>query len=280
MAILPQPYAESRNLERKQATLEPNRKVGENRMKDYFLRVVRQYVGPNLNFWRIRFKGVGTKKRNILLVITLVLCMRLFFYNSSHDLARAERAVPSKVSVSEAIDPLEKIKTGEGMASLSNSTSDKVCRESDAGKIAPPFHSDKDENKDKDRYMALVSSYPIAAMVPFLSEIDKKAAPFLIAIAKKESDWGNHAPRKNGRDCYNYWGYKGGYNPTAGGYSCFDSPEQAVKTVGGRLGDLIGKKINTPEKMVVWKCGGDCSGDAGAGGWIGTVRQYWQKLDS
>lgn len=232
--------------------------------------MIRRIVGPDLDFWRIRFRGVGTKKHNILLAITLVLCMRLFFYASPHDLARAERTVPQKAVTPEAIDPLQKIGAGTRMDGFDGDTSSRICSENNA----------KQDGFLQKKYMALVVNYPIAAMVPYLDEINKDAAPFLIAIAKKESDWGNHAPQKNGRDCYNYWGYKGSYNPTVSGYSCFDSPEQAVKTVGGRLDDLIDKKINTPEKMVVWKCGPSCAGfpSQDVSGWIASVRMYWQKL--
>ena len=119
------------------------------------------------------------------------------------------------------------------------------------------------------------------AMIPALTEQDRDVASYLVSIAKKESDWGLHTPKKNGRECYNLWGYRGRENPTESGYSCFDSPEQAVQVVGGRIGKLLGERIDTPAKMVVWKCGGDCEaagGQAAANKWIADVAFIYNKL--
>jgi hypothetical protein len=118
-------------------------------------------------------------------------------------------------------------------------------------------------------------------MLPYIEKRDKKTAYFLIAIAKKESDWGKHAPSKNGRDCFNYWGYKGNYKPSMG-YSCFDSPEQAIQVVGDRIQKLVDKKIDTASKMVVWKCGSSCAGHDAADvrKWISDVDLYYRKMDA
>jgi len=118
-------------------------------------------------------------------------------------------------------------------------------------------------------------------MAPYLAKEDGQTASFLIAIAKKESNWGKHSPQKSGRDCYNYWGYKDGYKQTESGYSCFDSPEQAIETVGGRIDNLIGKKIDTPAEMVVWKCGSSCAGhdSQDVKKWIADVGLYYRKLN-
>jgi hypothetical protein len=101
-----------------------------------------------------------------------------------------------------------------------------------------------------------------------------------VAIAKKESNWGKRSPVKSGRDCYNYWGYRGGYNMTDSGYSCFDSPEQAVQEVGDRIEKLLSQQINTPSRMIVWKCGRTCAGHdpAGVAKWISDVEHYYNKL--
>lgn len=145
---------------------------------------------------------------------------------------------------------------------------------------------DKKENEekkgklDKDEVTEMVKGHPIEKMIPYICDRDKKTAAFLVAIARKESSWGLHAPHKNGRDCYNYWGYKGNYNLSPSGYSCFDSPEHAVEVVGGKIDQLIGKKVDTPERMVTWKCGSSCKGHSpeSVQSWIGAVRQYWTKL--
>ena len=112
----------------------------------------------------------------------------------------------------------------------------------------------------ENRITRMVSGYPIEEMAPYISEEDRTTAAFLVAIAKKESNWGKFSPQKDGKNCYNYWGYRGTYNQTDSGYSCFDNPQQAVEAVGERIGEFIAKKIDSPKKMVVaWKCGFDCS---------------------
>jgi len=127
---------------------------------------------------------------------------------------------------------------------------------------------------------SLVSGYPIEKMSPYISRRNEKVASFLVAIAKKESNWGRHSPKKNGQECFNYWGYRGPENPTASGYSCFDSPRHAVNVVGGRISDLVAKKIDTPREMVLWKCGStSCArNDRGAAKWIWDVESYYKKI--
>jgi hypothetical protein len=126
----------------------------------------------------------------------------------------------------------------------------------------------------------MVVDHPIEAMVPFIVRQDPEVAAFIVAIGKKESNWGMYSPKKDGQECYNYWGYRGTYNQTDSGYSCFDSPRQAVAVVGGRIAELVEQDINTPQEMVVWKCG-DCSGEAAqnADKWIADVGVYYRKLN-
>jgi hypothetical protein len=126
----------------------------------------------------------------------------------------------------------------------------------------------------------LVYDYPIKKMVPYISQKDRRTAAFLMAIAKKESNWGEFHPEKDGRECYNYWGYRGTYNQTDSGYSCFRSPEQAVNVVGNRIGELIKQEIDTPEEMKIWKCGQACSLDneVAVAKWIEDVDLYYKKI--
>jgi len=126
----------------------------------------------------------------------------------------------------------------------------------------------------------LVNGYPMEAMVPYLGKRDQRVAAYLVAIAKKESNWGRYSPKKDGQECYNFWGYRGQENPTASGYSCFQSPAQAVSIVGQRVKKLLAKKIDTPRKMVLWKCGASCTrGEArSAAKWIRDVSLYYNKL--
>lgn len=129
---------------------------------------------------------------------------------------------------------------------------------------------------------ALVQGYPIAKMTRYIAEQDPKVAAFLIAIAKKESAWGERKPVLNGEDCYNYWGFRlKSDRMGSGGHTCFDSPEEAVDIVGSRLNHLVNEeKIDTPKEMVIWKCGYACNGPEAAGSekWIKDVDYYYRQM--
>lgn len=139
----------------------------------------------------------------------------------------------------------------------------------------------KTPSKMERKISKMVAGQPIAEMTPYIAQKEKEVAAYLVAIAKKESNWGKFAPKKDNENCYNYWGYRGDYNQTNAGYSCFDSPQQAVNVVGKRIGDLVDKKIDTPRKMVlVWKCGWDCSGHDPDSviKWANDVDYYYKKV--
>jgi len=261
-------------------------------MEDYFLfwkKCVYRFSG--LQRMECRFKGESrTKKRNILVAIILVLCMRLFFYpvfaemmtdNENEILVDINRI--SKIN----IDPMNKIKNySEGREKNKNFTlvskNDKKEKNVDSQLENPGNEENQNENElNFEKASQLVSGHPIEKMLPYIAKREKKTAQFLIAIAKKESNWGLHAPRLNGQDCYNYWGYKGG-GKTALGYSCFDSPEQAISVVGDRIQSLIDKDINTPSKFLVWKCGSSCSSHnpQDVRKWVSDVEMYIKKTES
>ena len=132
----------------------------------------------------------------------------------------------------------------------------------------------------EERVYEIVSGYPIQEMTPHIASKDRVVAAYIVAIAKKESNWGKFSPKKDGKECYNYWGYRGTYNQTRSGYSCFDSPKQAVRVVGGRVQELIDKNVDTPRELVVWKCGWDesCSNTPQAEKWIADVDYYYRKF--
>lgn len=133
----------------------------------------------------------------------------------------------------------------------------------------------------EERVYGIVSGYPIQEMAPHIASKDRVVAAYIVAIAKKESNWGKHSPKKNGKTCYNYWGYRGAYNQTDSGYSCFDTPEQAVSVVGERIKNLVEKKFDTPKKMVLaWKCGFDCSSHSffSVKKWEWDVEHYFKKV--
>jgi len=127
----------------------------------------------------------------------------------------------------------------------------------------------------------MVVGHPIQKMIPFIAKQDKDVAAYLVAIAKKESNWGKYHPEKNGKECFNYWGYRGTYNQTASGYSCFKSPKQAVNVVGERIRELMEQDITEPSEMVVWKCGQNCSADNvyAVDKWIEDVAYYHEKVE-
>jgi|WetSurMetagenome_2_1015567.scaffolds.fasta_scaffold39509_2 hypothetical protein len=141
---------------------------------------------------------------------------------------------------------------------------------------------EKDAISDKIREMT--KGYPIEKMAGEIASKDKVIAAFLVGIAMKESTWGKHVPVLDGKDCYNYWGYRGKRaRMGTGGHTCFDSRKDAVDTVAKRLEFLVNnEKITTPDKMVtVWKCGYDCSWDTkqAVQKWISDVDKYFDKFN-
>jgi hypothetical protein len=126
----------------------------------------------------------------------------------------------------------------------------------------------------------MVKGYPIEKMLPYILEQDRTVVAFLIGIAKKESGWGEHVPVYQGEDCFNYWGYRGPNPVGSGGHSCFVSREAAVETVAKRIQFLVEeKKLDTPAKMSIWKCGSECDKDGQVTKWISDVSMYFEKLN-
>jgi hypothetical protein len=128
----------------------------------------------------------------------------------------------------------------------------------------------------------LTDGYPIEKMIPYIARRNKMTAAFLVSVAKQESNWGVHVPVLDGKDCYNYWGFRlASSKMTQDGYTCFDSPRQAVTVVSNRFDDLINNAgLDSPKDMVVWKCGFSCSGfdPQGVSDWINNVDYYFKKF--
>lgn len=128
----------------------------------------------------------------------------------------------------------------------------------------------------------MTEGYPIAEMLPYIFEQEQLTSAYLISIAKKESNWGKKSPKKNGEDCYNYWGFKGeGSRGFAAGHGCFGSPEEAVEAVSARINTLTQEyERKTPRQMVVWKCGYSCNGhnEASVQKWISDVAYYNNEI--
>ena len=224
---------------------------------------------------QLQLKGIGkNKKINILLLIILALVVRLFFSVNFGENVLAKKQDKTLTSQSfSSIDPLKNINPENIFEEKEIINS---CNKTKLG------FGKKPKDKREKMYDELVAGYPLAVMASEIAKQDQSVAAFLIAIAKKESDWGKHSPKKDGVDCFNYWGYRGGYNATDSGYSCFDNPAQAISVVGGRIKDLIEKELDTPQKMIVWKCGRDCSWDnpVAVKKWVSDVSLYYYKLNS
>ena len=130
----------------------------------------------------------------------------------------------------------------------------------------------------------IVEGYPIEAMAPYIAKHEKVTAAFLVGIAKKESNWGKRVPRSaDGADCYNYWGYRGaGSRGIAMGHGCFGSRKEAIRVVGNRINTLVNEyKFDTPEELIVWKCGWSCDGHSpqSVKKWISDVGFYFGKVN-
>lgn len=145
-----------------------------------------------------------------------------------------------------------------------------------------------DEFEEKEQFEGrlreMVKGYPIERMVPYISGQDRVVAIFLVSIAKKESNWGKRVPVLDGQDCYNYWGFRAlRVRMGTGGHTCFDGPEDAVESVSKRIKKLVEQEqLNTPSKMIVWKCGYSCDGHSreSVRKWISDVNMYFQTLNS
>ncbi len=209
------------------------------------------------------------KKRHVKLSFVIFsVSVGLIFYLFPRGDAYAQKLSTQSVLTAEMIDPLHKIGQGIQTEQPANFSRQGILEQKEI--LANP------------KFAEMLAGFPMEKMIPALNGRSPEVAAYLIAIAKKESDWGAHSPKKAGKECHNYWGYKGGYHQTASGYSCFDSPEQAIAVVGDRLESLLDKGINTPEKMLVWKCGASCAGHDpdGVRKWISDVKSYHNKLQT
>lgn len=130
--------------------------------------------------------------------------------------------------------------------------------------------------------VSLVKGYPIESMSGEIARHDRRVAAFMIAIAKKESNWGKRIPVLDGKDCYNYWGFREVRDRMgSGGHTCFENKRDAVRSVSRRIETLMYEyDRDTPQEMIVWKCGYSCDGhsDVSVDKWIRDVDYYFRKL--
>ncbi|MFC1608844.1 hypothetical protein ACFL3M_01510 [Patescibacteria group bacterium] len=133
----------------------------------------------------------------------------------------------------------------------------------------------------KEEIESLTEGYPIKSMARHIAMQDEKVAAFVVSIAKKESNWGKRSPKLDGKDCYNYWGFRQKRERMGtGGHTCFDSPGEAVSVVSRRIEELINQEIDNPSRMVVWKCGFSCESHnpESVERWIRDVDYYYKKM--
>jgi hypothetical protein len=222
--------------------------------------------------------GLGETTRCRILALTIiifVLGIRLFFSilfgNSQVQAKTSENDARKDYNLLE-FDPLNRL--GKGLLDGKCQKSSSLCQ--------AVLERERKSFPREEEYQNLLDGYPIEEMLSAIGRLDKETADFLIAIAKKESDWGKHAPSKDGQDCFNYWGYKGQGEKQVLGYSCFSTREEAIEKVGARISNLIGKGINTPEKMLVWKCGLTCAGHdpQGVRKWVADVESVMKSIKS
>lgn len=128
--------------------------------------------------------------------------------------------------------------------------------------------------------LPIIKNTPMEKMSVEIAKRERPVAAFLVGIAMKESKFGVYSPKKNGGECYNYWGYRGRENTTASGYSCFNSPEHAIKVVGDRIEELFDRGAVTPAKMITWKCGYSCAGHSpeSVKKWIADVSIHYYRI--
>jgi hypothetical protein len=145
------------------------------------------------------------------------------------------------------------------------------------GKIDDERHEDF-----RQEILQYVKGRPMEAMAPYIAKQPRMVAAFLVGIAMKESKFGTYAPHLNGQDCRNYWGFKGGGTITSGGYTCFNSPEEAIQVVGKRIAKLVEGGRTNPSEMVIWKCGSTCSWDdpANVRKWIADVGVNFYRINN
>lgn len=220
----------------------------------------------------IDYSKIALPRRTVFLLFSLGLFVFIIFEQANGwELFRPENIIRPDASLP-IFSPKE-----EAMADSALRCSEKNGNQEIVGEYSVDQFTALENIKD------LVKDQPMEAMAGEVAKRDMNTAAYLVAIAKKESNLGKFSPQKDGRDCFNYWGFRGTYNQTISGYSCFDSPEQAVAVVGDRIQYLTQlQKLDTPKKMIVWKCGASCAGhgDGNVRKWISDVDYYFDKINN
>lgn len=225
---------------------------------------------------KINKKQSQDKLAGLILLVGMAVCFVFYQHCNWKALARAEAPKIKQIEQKKLLRIAPKKETLASDALR--------CEVDDAGrkKLLAGKYS-LDQFVIKKNIEKLVGNKPMKNMVDEIATRNSQTASYLVAIAKHESNLGKFSPKKDGKDCFNYWGFRGTYNKTKSGYSCFDSPAQAVMVVGNRIQGLTEiEDITTAEEMLMWKCGGSCAGHnpADVARWKENVDFYYKKIHS
>ncbi len=211
-----------------------------------------------------------------------VFMTAMTFMLLDHGVLAQSDADPVAVEEAAPVTEEEHTDVAETMAEtfLEDETDDVSASQED---VFLEYFSEVAEEEYRSKITEMVKGYPIEPMLPYIFEKDRTVAAFLVSIAKKESNWGKRVPVLEGQDCFNYWGYRGVRRLMGtGGHTCFNSRKDAVDTVARRIEKLVySEQLNTPEKMILWKCGFSCQGHSreSVKKWISDVDMYFSRLE-
>jgi hypothetical protein len=218
-------------------------------------------------------------------MVSMSMIYKSFGQNAS---AQKEGFVNQEVPYVEMLSESEGQVLGEAMEFIQKEEVDYIAfqKEEEEKIQRDQEEKEKKELEQKQKFRStieeMVKGYPIEKMLPAIFKQDDIVAAYLIAIAKKESNWGKRVPVLEGKDCLNYWGYRAiRERMGTGGHTCFNDVNDAVETVGARIAWFVyQKKLKTPEQLIVWKCGFSCAGhdDYGVEKWIRDVDLYFSKI--
>jgi flagellum-specific peptidoglycan hydrolase FlgJ len=251
--------------------------------KEYldFEYIKERYIDPvNFvkDFFRNSVQGVSTVRMwNVSLVSSLIFgmfLMTMMYRYLGQGASAREKVAKAEVPQAQVLSAEDEKRNKE----IEDQVAQQILEEH------AKIRAEAEKNSFEGKIREMTKGYPIEKMAPDIARQDKIVAAFMIGIAKKESDWGKRVPVLDGKDCYNYWGFRAQREKMGtGGHTCFDSRSDAVASVAKRIKNIIEKEnIKTPKGMVtVWKCGYDCSWDSAAAvkKWVSDVDGYFDEVD-
>ncbi len=238
----------------------------------------------NPSHWKIRSSSplfmLGNLKFSACLLI-ISLAAFSFSYIFQNNLGRSAAAEELKKSGGIVLGAADNRVANEENMNSSEDTAFQLADEEIIFNLIAKIDEEKHEDF-KNEILRYIKGKPMENMAPYIAKQPRIVAAFLVGIAMKESKFGVYAPHNAaGRDCHNYWGYRGPENTTASGYSCFDSPEHAIQVVGKKINKLVAQGISNPAQMISWKCGSSCAGHGAENvrKWIADVGINFYKLN-